>query len=62
MIDALRILELYAGEKTLFGAEHDEFYVYMLDERAPTQDEQSALNALGWFVDDSEPGCWQTFV
>ena len=56
MIEALRILEPYAGTKTLFGAEHDLFYVYCL-ERELSADARCALDALGWFPNGGEPGC-----
>ena len=61
MIKALHILEPYAGPKTLFGAEHDLFYVYCLERELP-MDAKSALDALGWFPHEEEPGCWQAFV
>ena len=61
MINALRILEPYAGPKTLFGAEHDLFYVYCLDE-IDDEDTRQRLDALGWFPSTEEPGCWQKFV
>jgi len=61
MINALRIFEPYATQKTLFGAEHDLFYVYCLDEIDDT-DTVSRLGELGWLQSNEEPGCWEKFV
>jgi len=62
MIKALRILEPYAGPKTLFGAEHDLFYVYCLEGEIDDEDTRTTLADLGWFPSTEEPGSWETFV
>ena len=61
MINGLRILEPYATDKTLFGAENGLFCVYCLDE-IDDADTISRLGELGWLANEEEPGCWEKFV